>query len=83
LGLILCADKNQEQIELLELDQGTVRVASDLTQLPPRALLERKLSEAIERARERVVEIEGADGYSADLGARDIDPELGIDPALR
>ncbi|MDF1564586.1 MAG: PDDEXK nuclease domain-containing protein [Deltaproteobacteria bacterium] len=53
LGLILCADRNQEQIELLELDRGTLRVASYLTQLPPRELLERQLARAIERARER------------------------------
>ena len=52
-GLILCADKNEEQIELLELDAGSVRVASYLTELPPRELLERKLLESIEHARQR------------------------------
>ena len=51
LGLILCADKNEEQIELLELTEGSVRVASYLTELPPRELLERKLLESIEHAR--------------------------------
>ena len=51
LGLILCTDKNEEQVELLELDQGSVRVASYLTELPPRELLERKLLESIDRAR--------------------------------
>lgn len=35
LGLILCADKNQEQIELLELNEGSIRVATYLTELPP------------------------------------------------
>ncbi|HVH99821.1 MAG TPA: PDDEXK nuclease domain-containing protein [Enhygromyxa sp.] len=53
LGLILCADKNEEQIELLELTNGSVRVASYLTELPPRELLERKLVESIEHARAR------------------------------
>lgn len=53
LGLILCADKNEEQVELLELDQGAVRVASYLTELPPRELLERKLVESIAQARAR------------------------------
>lgn len=53
LGLILCADKNEEQIELLELTNGSVRVASYLTELPPRELLERKLLESIEHARAR------------------------------
>ncbi|MCA9628513.1 MAG: DUF1016 family protein [Myxococcales bacterium] len=51
LGLILCADKNEEQIELLELSEGSVRVASYLTELPPRELLERKLIESIAHAR--------------------------------
>lgn len=54
LGLILCADKNEEQIELLELTDGSVRVASYLTALPPRELLERKLLESIEHARARL-----------------------------
>ena len=51
LGLILCADKNEEQVELLELTDGAVRVAGYLTELPPRELLERKLLESIEHAR--------------------------------
>jgi predicted nuclease of restriction endonuclease-like (RecB) superfamily len=55
LGLILCADKNEEQIELLELTNGSVRVASYLTELPPRELLERKLLESIEHARARAL----------------------------
>ncbi len=55
LGLILCADKNEEQIELLELTEGSVRVASYLTELPPRELLERKLLESIEHARVRAL----------------------------
>jgi predicted nuclease of restriction endonuclease-like (RecB) superfamily len=54
LGLILCADKNEEQIELLELTNGSVRVASYFTELPPRELLERKLLESIEHARARI-----------------------------
>ncbi len=53
LGLILCADKNEEQVELLELNRGSLRVASYLSELPPRALLERKLSESIAYARAR------------------------------
>ena len=54
LGLILCADKNDEQIELLQLTDGSVRVATYLTELPPRELLERKLLEAIQHARARL-----------------------------
>jgi predicted nuclease of restriction endonuclease-like (RecB) superfamily len=51
LGLILCADRNDEQIELLQLTEGSIRVAGYLTELPPRALLEKKLIEAVAHAR--------------------------------
>ena len=51
IGLILCADKRDEQIELLQLDQSGIRVASYLTELPPKKLLERKLHESARRAR--------------------------------
>jgi predicted nuclease of restriction endonuclease-like (RecB) superfamily len=54
LGLILCADKNEEQIELLQLTDGSIRVARYLTELPPRELLEQKLLHAIEHARARL-----------------------------
>ena len=30
IGLILCGEKNREQIELLQLDRGEIRVAEDL-----------------------------------------------------
>jgi predicted nuclease of restriction endonuclease-like (RecB) superfamily len=54
LGLILCADKNEEQIELLQLTDGSIRVARYMTELPPRELLEQKLLHAIEHARARL-----------------------------
>ena len=54
LGLILCSEKDQEQVELLELDRGRIRVARYLVQLPPRPLLETKLREAMNRVRERM-----------------------------
>ena len=38
LGLILCADKRDEQVERLQLDKSGIRVASYLTELPPRQL---------------------------------------------
>ena len=53
IGLILCSEKQQEQIELLELDKGHIRVAEYLTQLPSKELLAQKLHMAIEIARER------------------------------
>jgi len=54
LGLILCAGKSDEQIELLQLDRSGIRVAQYLTDLPQRRLLERKLHEAIRSAREQL-----------------------------
>ncbi|MCU0797626.1 MAG: PDDEXK nuclease domain-containing protein [Akkermansiaceae bacterium] len=54
LGLILCAGKKTEQIELLELDQSGIHVAEYLTALPCRELLQRKLHAAIEISRARL-----------------------------
>lgn len=46
VGLILCADKSDEHIELLELNKGNIRVAQYYTELPPKKLLEQKLHKA-------------------------------------
>lgn len=54
LGLILCADKSEEQIELLQLDRSGIRIASYLTDLPPQAVLQKKLHDAITLARARL-----------------------------
>jgi predicted nuclease of restriction endonuclease-like (RecB) superfamily len=54
LGLILCADKGEEQVELLQLDRSGIRVASYLTELPPRPVLEKKLHDTILLARARL-----------------------------
>jgi predicted nuclease of restriction endonuclease-like (RecB) superfamily len=51
LGIILCAGKNSEQIELLELDRSGIHVGEYLTVLPPKDVLRRKLQEAIVRSR--------------------------------
>ena len=55
LGLILCAGKSDEQIELLELSKSGIRVAQYLTELPPREILEKKLRQAVKTARERFI----------------------------
>lgn len=39
-SLILCSEKDQEQIELLQMTQGEIRVAEYLTELPPQAVLQ-------------------------------------------
>lgn len=54
LGIILCAGKQQEQIELLELDNSGIHVAEYLTVLPSRETLQAKLHQSIESARARL-----------------------------
>lgn len=54
IGLILCSEKDQEQIELLQLDLGEIRVAEYLVKMLPKKLLEAKLHEAIRLARGQV-----------------------------
>lgn len=56
LGLILCAGKKQERIELLELGRSGIHVAEYLTVLPSKKLLQEKLHKAIEHARKRLGE---------------------------
>lgn len=58
LGLILCAEKSEEHVELLQLDKSGIRVAKYLTELPPRELLEKTLHNSVQRARERLAGIE-------------------------
>jgi predicted nuclease of restriction endonuclease-like (RecB) superfamily len=53
LGLILCADKSDEHVELLQLERSGIRVAAYLTELPPKKLLERKLRQTALQARAR------------------------------
>ncbi len=54
IGLILCADKGDERVELLQLDRSGIRVAAYLTDLPPRQLLRRKLRDTLIAARARL-----------------------------
>lgn len=61
LGLILCAGKKKEQIELLELGQSGIHVAEYLTALPSRELLRQKLHTAIETSRARLDNHQGGD----------------------
>ncbi|MFZ1241999.1 MAG: PDDEXK nuclease domain-containing protein, partial [Anaerolineae bacterium] len=56
IGMILCAGKQQEQIELLELGSSGIHVAEYLMELPPKELLQAKLHKAIAFARRRLEE---------------------------
>ena len=53
LGILLCAEKSEEVIELLELDKSGIHVATYLTELPPVEWLKAKLHKSIEDARNR------------------------------
>ncbi|MFH1038350.1 MAG: PDDEXK nuclease domain-containing protein [PVC group bacterium] len=54
LGLILCAGKSKEHIELLQLSKSGIRVAAYVTELPSRSLLRKKLHEAMIRAQAKL-----------------------------
>ena len=54
IGLILCAGKKHEAVELLELEKSGIRVAEYLMELPPRKTLEKQLHRAVEHAKRRI-----------------------------
>jgi predicted nuclease of restriction endonuclease-like (RecB) superfamily len=53
IGLILCASKNQEHVELLQLENSNIKIAEYLTKLPDFKLIEQKLHRAIEIAKSK------------------------------
>jgi predicted nuclease of restriction endonuclease-like (RecB) superfamily len=63
VGLVLCAGKKRETVELLALENSGIRVAEYMTELPPREMLERKLHTAMEHAQKTLANrIEPATG---------------------
>ncbi|HTV39286.1 MAG TPA: PDDEXK nuclease domain-containing protein [Candidatus Sulfotelmatobacter sp.] len=57
VGMILCAGKTAEHVELLELEKSGIHVATYLTKVLPKKELERKLHQAVRLARERLQSI--------------------------
>jgi predicted nuclease of restriction endonuclease-like (RecB) superfamily len=55
IGLILCAESNKEQIELLEMHKDGMMVAEYWTVMPPKKELEQKLHQLLIEAKERMV----------------------------
>lgn len=51
LGLILCTEGGNEQIELLQLDKTGIKVARYYTELPDKKLLEEQLQQSLQLAR--------------------------------
>ena len=53
LGLLLCTEGSDEQIELLQLDKAGIKVAKYLTELPPRHVLMQQIQKSLEAAKDR------------------------------
>lgn len=54
VGLLLCSGKNDEHIELMQLNQGNIRVAEYITKTIPKDELLQKLRNSIELAHKRL-----------------------------
>jgi len=61
IGLILCAYRNQEHVELLKLDNSNIKIAEYLTKLPDMKLLQRKFHQSIEIAKNKLAQREERD----------------------
>ncbi len=55
LGLLLCTEGSEEQIELLQLDKSGIKVAKYMTELPSREVLMRQIKRSLEVSRELMV----------------------------
>lgn len=44
IGLLLCAQGNKEQIQLLQLDKAGIKIAEYLTELPAKKILQQKVT---------------------------------------
>ena len=56
IAIILCASKDSEVVELMDLERDNIHVSEYWLQLPPKELLERKLHKAIKSIRHQVEE---------------------------
>src|SRR5690606_923975 len=54
LGILLCAEKGDEMIELLELGKSGIHVATYLAELPPIEWLKEKLLQSIEQSKNKL-----------------------------
>lgn len=53
LGLLLCTEGSEEQIELLQLDKSGIKVAKYMTELPSREVLRLQIQKSLEAAKAR------------------------------
>lgn len=56
IGLILCASKDAEQVELMDLEASNIRVAEYLAHIPDMQVLQQRLHRAVQLARERAAQ---------------------------
>jgi predicted nuclease of restriction endonuclease-like (RecB) superfamily len=56
IGLILCTGKNEEHVELMQLNESNIRVAEYLTALPSQKVLQEKLHKAVEIAQQKLIQ---------------------------
>lgn len=54
LGLLLCTEGSEEQIELLQLDKSGIKVAQYMTELPPKKLLQKQLQKSLAEIKARI-----------------------------
>ena len=54
IGLILCAESNKVQIELLEIQKDGIMVAEYWTEMPSKQALQQKLHQLLIEAKERI-----------------------------
>ena len=54
LGMLLCTEGSEEQIELLQLDNAGIKVAQYITELPPREVLQQQIQKSLVAAKARL-----------------------------
>lgn len=54
IGLILCAEGNNEKIELLQLDKSNIKVGQYITEYLPKDLLKRKLHQFVATSKRQI-----------------------------
>lgn len=66
LGLILCAEGNNEQVELLQLENAGIKIAEYLTELPDKKILKQKLHATIEQNKKRLASQNNSKDFELD-----------------
>jgi predicted nuclease of restriction endonuclease-like (RecB) superfamily len=61
IAIILCAQKDDEIVELLELDKSSIHVGQYYTELPPKSIWQDKLRKAIANAKQLIEQRNGDD----------------------